>query len=232
MSAFLETNGVPGHVVGVDKTSTDPEKTSKVGESPVPKTVRDVRSFTGFAIYYQRLIKNFASIAKLLHDLTLKSARFEWTPDQQVSFDQLRLELVTPPVLQYPDCSGSFLVDTDASNVSIGAVLSNEINGVGRPLVFSSRVLSRTEMMYSTTKREALAVIQALKWYRPYLFGVPFVLRIDHERLRWMFRQDADGMTLRMILKLQEFDFTFVHRAANQHGKTNGVSRRTSEEPD
>ena len=221
-----------GRVIGVDGTSPDPEKTSKVKEWPVPKTVRDVRSFIGFANYYRRFIKNFASIAKPLHDLTKKSARFEWTPAQQASFDQLRLELVTAPVLQYPDYSGSFIVDTDASNVSIGAVLSNEINGVDRPLVFSSRVLSRTEMMYSTTKREALAVIQALKWYRPYLLGVPFVLRTDHASLRWMFRQDADGMTFRMIQKLQEFDFMFVHRAGNQHGNADGLSRRTSEEPD
>ena len=139
---------------------------------------------------------------------------------------------MTAPVLQYPDYSGSFLVDTDASNVSIWAVLSKEINGVDRPLVFSSRVLCRTEMMYSTTKREALAVIQALKWYRPYLLGVSFVLRTDHASLRWMFRQGVDGMTLRMIQKLQEFDFTFVHIAGNQHGKADGRSRRTSKEPD
>ena len=139
---------------------------------------------------------------------------------------------MTAPVLQYPDNLGSFIADTDASNVSIGAVLYNEINGVDRPLVFSSRVLRRTEMMYSTTKREALAVIQALKWYRPYLLVVPFVLRTDHASLRWMFRQDADGMTFQMIQKLQEFDFMFVHRGGNQHGNADGLSRRTSEEPD
>ena len=76
--------------------------------------------------------------SKPLHDLTKKSARFEWTPTQQVSFDQL--ELVTAPVLQHLDYSGSFIVDTDASNVSIGAVLSKKIDRVDLPLVFSSRV--------------------------------------------------------------------------------------------
>ena len=129
-----------GHVIGVNGTSPDPEKTSKVEEWPVPKTVRDVRSFIGFANYYRRFIKNFASIAKPLHDLIKKSARFEWTPAQQASFDQLRLELVTAPVLQYPDYTSSFIVDTDASNVSIGAVLSNnQLNG-STPGVFVTSV--------------------------------------------------------------------------------------------
>ena len=127
-----------GHVIGVDGTSTDPEKTSKVKEWPVPKTVRDVQSFNGFPNYYRRFIKNFASIAKPLHDLTKKSAWIEWTPAQQVSFDQLRLGLETAPVLQYPDYSGPLIVDIDASNDGIGAVLFNEINGVDRPLLFSS----------------------------------------------------------------------------------------------
>ena len=163
-----------GHVIGVDGTSPDPEKTSKVMECPVPKTVRVVRSLIGFANEYRRLVKNFASIAKPLHDLTKNRARFEWTPAQQLSFEQLRLELVTAPVLQYPDYSGSFIVDTDTSKVRIGAVLSDQINGMDQPLVFLLRVLSRTKMMYSTTKREALAVIQALKWYRPYLLGISF----------------------------------------------------------
>ena len=103
MSAFPETSGVPRSRHRSRWNVSRPREDVRVKEWPVPKTVRDVRSFIGFANYYQRFIKNFASIAKPLHDLTKKSARFEWTPAQQASFDRLRLELVTAPVLQYPD---------------------------------------------------------------------------------------------------------------------------------
>ena len=111
------------------------------------------------------------------------------------------------PVLELPRYDCPFVVDTDASLVSLGAVLSNVIDGVECPLHFASRVLSKAETMYSATKRECLAVVQAVKWFKPYLYGVAFILRTDHSSLQWMFRQNADGTTFRMIQTIQEFDF-------------------------
>ena len=123
-------------------------------------------------------------------------------------------------------------MDTDASNVSLGAVLSNVVDGVEHALVYSSRILSKTEAMYSTTKREALAVVQALKWFKPYIWGLKFVVRTDHASLRWLFRQNADGMTFRMLQVLQEFEFEVVHRAGNKHANADGLSRMIEEEPE
>ena len=98
-------------------------------------------------------MKDFAQIARPLHELTKKNARFEWTPCCQMAFDRLRLELATAPVLQFPRYYCPFIIETDASNVSLGAVLSNFIDGVEHPIVFARRSLSKTETMYSTTKR-------------------------------------------------------------------------------
>ena len=102
-------------------------------------------------------------------------------------------------MLEFRDYGGSFVVEKDAGNTSLGAVLSNVIHGIERTLVFASRMLSTTEKNYSTTKREAPAVVQAVKWFKSDIWGVKFVLRTDHSSLQWLFKQkDPYGMTFRM----------------------------------
>ena len=224
------------HIIGNGGAKPDPDKVSAVKHWPVPKTVKQIRSFVGFCNYYRRFVRDFAQIARPLTDLTKKDARFEWNSDCQLSFDRLRVELATAPVMQFPRFDCPFIIDTDASKVSLGAVISNVVDGVERPIVYSSRVLTKTEMMYSTTKREALAVIQALKWYKNYIWGLPFIIRTDHASLRWLFRQDNDddatGMTFRMCQFLQEYNFQVVHRAGSKHANADGLTRRTEESPE
>ena len=94
-----------------------------------------------------------------MSSLTKKKVPFIWTDECQTAFDRLRKELITAPLLEFPDYTGTFILDTDASNNSLGAVLSNIINGEERPLVYASRVMSKTQTNYSKTKREALAVV-------------------------------------------------------------------------
>ena len=93
--------------------------------------------------------------------------------------------------------------------------------------------MSKTETNYSTTKREALAVVPAVKWFKSYIWGVKFVLRTDRSSLQWLFKQkEPDGMTFRMQQQLQEFDFNVVHRAGAKHGNADGLSRMLEEGPD
>ena len=221
------------HIIGNEGIQVDPKKVEVVENWPVPKTVIGVRSFLGFCNYYRRFVKDFAGIASPLSSLTKTNVPFIWNDECQTAFDRLRKELITAPALEFPDYTGTFILDTDASNTSLGAVLSNVINGEERPLVYASRVLSKTETNYSTTKREPLAVVQAVKWFKPYIWGVKFVLRTDHSSLQWLFRQkEPDGMTFRMQQQLQEFDFNVVHRAGAKHGNANGLSRMLEEGPD
>lgn len=113
-----------GHVVGADGVHTDPAKTEKVATWPVPTSKREVQQFLGLANYYRRFVKDFATVAKPLHYLTEKTAKFEWTQQAQSAFEELRHRLVTAPVLAFPDYSKPFTLDTDASETGMGAVLS------------------------------------------------------------------------------------------------------------
>ena len=143
-----------------DGISVDPMKVNKVQAWPIPKTLQAVRQFLGCCSYYRRFMQKFAQIAKPLHKLTEQNAKFKWTNECQKAFEQLRNCLSTTPILAYPDFSREFVLDTDASDTGIGAVLSQEDEqGNERVIAYGSRLLSKPERRYCVTRRELLAVV-------------------------------------------------------------------------
>ena len=176
-----------GHVVSADGLLPDPNKTSKVKDWPTPGTVQEVQQFLGLANYYRRFIHNFAVIAKPLHHLTEKHTKFQWNHDCQNAFTALKTCLTSAPILALPDWSRPFVLDTDASDAGIGAVLS-QIHQDGREYViaYASRTLNRAERNYCATRKELLAVVTFMKHFRQYLVGHNFTVRTDHAALTWL----------------------------------------------
>ena len=123
-------------------------------------------------------------------------------------------------------------MDTDASDNSLGAVLSKIVDEVEYPVAFASRVLTPAEFRYSTTKKEALAVIQAMKLFKPYIWGTQFVLRTDDASLQWLFRKNNNGRIFRMPQGLQKFDYQVVHTPGDKNGNADGLSRQCSITPE
>ena len=159
--------------------ATDPSKTEKVTTWPTPTSVRETQQFLGFAGYYRRFVKDFAQVARPLHRLTEGPTNFVWITECQDAFDELRRRLTSTPILSYPDFSRQFVLDTDASDTGIGAVLS-QIDGEGqeRVVAYGSRLLTKLERRYCVTRRELLAVVTFSKQYRSYLTGQRFLLCI------------------------------------------------------
>lgn len=122
---FLQTS-VPflGHVVTAEGVRTDPEKVKAVQEWPVPRTVKQVRSFVGLGAYYKRFVEGFSEICKPLFKLCEKNRKFEWTNLCQCAFETLKDKLTSAPVLAYPITGQSYILDTDASQTCVGGVLS------------------------------------------------------------------------------------------------------------
>lgn len=120
-----------GHVVSDKGVHTDPDKTEAVRIWPVPKTVKEVRSFLGLCSYYRRFVSGFANIARPLHKLCEKNSKFTWNEDCQKAFNSLKNSLMSSPLLAYPLPGKSFTLDTDASNLATGAVLSQEKKWLG-----------------------------------------------------------------------------------------------------
>ena len=108
-----------GHIVSPEGISTDPEKIKVVRDRPVPKSVKEVRSFVGLAFCYRRFIADLYTVARPLHRLTEKSREFSWTSECQTAFEELKKHLTEAPILTYPDPDGKVLLDTDASATGI-----------------------------------------------------------------------------------------------------------------
>ena len=172
-----------GHTISENGVSTDTKKIECIKNWPVPCNVSEVHSFFGLASYYRRFIRDFASIAKPLTELTRKHAVFVWTPECQAAFAELKGRLISAPVLSFPSEHGQFILDTDASGTGIGAILSQESDEVEHPVSYASRVLSKPERNYCVTRRELLAVVNYVKYFKHYLLGRKFTIRTDHASL-------------------------------------------------
>ncbi|UYV66979.1 K02A2.6-like, partial [Cordylochernes scorpioides] len=133
---FKEKVRYLGHVISRQGIQTDPDRTETVRQWPVPRDVHQLRSFLGLCSYYRRFVPGFSNIARPLHRLTESGRPFSWTIDCERAMDKLKQALSSPPMLAYPDPGEPFILDTDASNTGIGAVLSQTQDGVERVIAY------------------------------------------------------------------------------------------------
>ena len=142
-------------------------------EFPAPTSLRELRQFLGLTSHYRRFIKGFAKIAQPLYNITKKGASFYWTAECETAFDYLKSCLITAPVLAYPDFNRNFVLETDASIVGLGAILSQIQEDMKlHPLAYASRSLSKSEKNYSATDLETLAVVWGVTHFRYYLLDI------------------------------------------------------------
>ena len=216
-----------GHLVSEKGVATDPEKVEAVKNWPRPTNITEVRSLVGLCSYYRRFIKNFAIIAAPLHELTKKNKQFIWTEKCETAFQQLIKSLSEAPILAYPRPECQFTLDTDASDTGIGAVLSQIIDGEEHVIAYASRSLSKPERRYCVTRRELLAVVHFVKYFRHFLYGSHFVIRTDHGSLRWLYNfKEPEGQIARWMETLAMYDFEIRHRPGKMHGNADALSRR------
>lgn len=216
-----------GHVVTTDGVKPNPRKVEAVKSWPLPKTPKELKSFLGTVSYYRRFIPRFAHIAKpLTSKLRGNKKSFDITPDFIQSFLKLKEIMTTDLLLAYPNFDEPFILTTDASNVAIGAVLAQSIDGKERPIAYLSRTLSKAEENYSATAKELLAIYFATKTFRPYLYGREFTIYTDHEPLTKELKlTDATGRVTRQRLYLEQFDFKIVYKKGKQNVVADGLSR-------
>jgi hypothetical protein len=176
-----------GHRVSDKDLLPDPKKTEVVRNFPEPKTVKQLRGFLGLSSYYRRFIQNYSKVAQPLHDLLKKNASYDWKEPQQHAFQTLKELLTTAPILQFPDFSRPLIVTTDASCDAADCILSQGEIGRDLPIAFASRTFNKAERNYSTTDREIVAIVWAVKQLRPYVLGRHFSIVTDHKPLKWVF---------------------------------------------
>ncbi|KAL4118953.1 hypothetical protein QTP88_011831 [Uroleucon formosanum] len=215
-----------GHIISENGIRPDPEKIKSVLQFPIPTSVKEIKSFLGLSGYYRKFIKSYSLISKPMTNLLRKDVTFNWDTSCQEAFDKLKNILCSEPILQYPDFTKPFIVTTDASGKALGAILSQGEISQDLPIAYASRTLSKCESNYSTTELECLAIIFAVKTFRPYLYGRKFIILSDHRALSWLFNlKDPLSKLARWRILLEEYDYEIKYKPGVLNSNVDALSR-------
>ncbi|GFX45009.1 transposon Tf2-8 polyprotein [Trichonephila clavipes] len=181
--------------------------------------------------YYGKFIPNLSTRVALFNNLLQKGTKFLWTAECEKAFKALKQEIASDRILSHYDSKLPLVLQTDASPVGIGAVLSHIMpEGSEKPAMFASRSLTKTERNYSQMDKEALSIVWGVKRFYQYLFGRHFDLVTDHKPLVSIFapNRSLPCLSIRMVhyaLFLQAFSYTIKYRNTKNHGNADALSR-------
>ncbi|QRV77082.1 Retrotransposable element Tf2 protein [Ceratobasidium sp. AG-Ba] len=240
-----------GLVITPEGISMEEEKIKAIMEWGAPRKIKEVQAFLGFVNFYRRFIAEISKIAKSalanlyptvlqpvtarpLHDLTKKDTRFEWSQECQQAFEEIKKRVSQDPVLIHPDPDKPFILETDASGIAIGAILSQRgEDGYLHPVAYLSKSYNDAQRNYDTANKELLAIVESLKHWRIYLEGtiLPVTVFTDHRNLeRWKNAETFNRRHARWHMELASFNFEIHYRPGKMSNKPDALSRRHDHE--
>eukprot|EP00253_Pinus_taeda_P016593 PITA_16593 len=223
---MIFTEGIVlGHHISGDGIKVDRSKVEVISKLPIPNCQKDVRSFLGFTGYYRRFIENSTKIASPLFKLLTKDCEFKWAPNCQYAFEALKTRISEAPILRGPNWKLPFHISTDASDTALGAVLGQK-GLVPYAIYYTSKNLTPTELNYTVTEKEFLAVVHAINKFRHYITGYETFVHTDHYAIRYLMNKPVtNGRVTRWLLLLQEFNITLLDRPGQQNTVADFLSR-------
>jgi hypothetical protein len=213
-----------GDIIGVKGVQVHQEKIQAIIDWPTPKSLTELKGFIGICCYYRRFVKGFSQLCAPLTNFTRKGT-FKWSPEAQLTFDKMNKVMSTFSVLALPDFSQPFTVECDASGEGIGAVLMQNRN----PIVYEIQKLRGPEILYTIYDKKTLAIMHALAKFRQYLVGEKFVVRTDHNSLKYFLDQkDLNERQHKWVSKIQAYDFDIDFVKGKNNVVADALSRRLS----
>ncbi|KAL0173711.1 hypothetical protein M9458_029679 [Cirrhinus mrigala] len=221
-----------GYNISHQGVEMDDSKIKAVTSWPQPSTVKELQRFLGFANFYWRFIRNYSIIAAPLTSLLKgKPAKLKWTDQALQAFARLKTSFTTAPILKHPDPALPFVLEVDASDCGIGAVLSQRHGHPAKlyPCAFYSRKLSTAERNYDVGNKELLSMKTAIEEWRHWLEGAihPFQVITDHKNLEYVkSAKRLNSRQARWSLFFSRFHFTVTYRPGSKNSKADALSRR------
>jgi hypothetical protein len=213
--------GYLGHLISAEGVAVDPAKIQAIQNWPIPATPKDVRGFLGLAGYYRKFVRGFGVIAAPLNQLLSKEG-FRWSEEALMAFNKLKQALTSPPVLRLPNFAQQFAVECDACGDGLGATLSQD----NKPIAYYSEALKGKARLLSTYDKEMLAVVKAVRKWRPYLLGRTFVIKTDHQSLKYLLEQRLTTPSqARWLPKIMGFDYSIQYRKGKENQGADALSR-------
>ena len=225
----MSTVDFVGHRIGGDRIEPRTALVQAIKEYPRPETKKQVRSFLGLVGYYRKFIPNFSERAAVITDLTKGKSptKIIWEEIHESAFQDLKQALQNFPILRPPHWDQEFILQVDASNRGLGAILSQkDQEGLEHPVAYASRKLQPREEKLSTTEKECLGIVWAVELFRYYLFGRKFRLQTDHNPLVWLNQvRDKNRKLLRWSVTLQEYEMIIEHKSGKNNSNVDALSR-------
>lgn len=216
-----------GHLIKDGEVRPSPEKVNAVAKYPAPVNTKQVQSFIGLTSYFRKYIKGYASIARPLTELMRKDAEFVFDKEQQDAFNTLKRKLVNDPVLKIFNPILPTELHTDASRQALAAILMQKhTGGELHPVHYMSKRTNEAERRYSSYELEALAIVEGVKKFRHYLFGIHFKIVTDCQAFELTLKKkDLTPKVARWVLLLNDYDYEVEHRPAARMQHTDALSR-------
>lgn len=218
-----------GFLVDKDGLRTDPAKVEAIVTFSTPSTPTEVKRFLGMASWYRRFIPNFSTIVAPMLDLIKgrqKKKNLKWNNAAELSFQELKRLLVSSPILASPDFTQQFIIQCDASDVGLGAVLLQGEGENEKVIAYASRSLTNAERNYSATEKECLACLFGIEKYRPYVELTQFKIVTDHHALLWLHKlQSPSGRLARWTARMSQYSFDIEHRKGKFNVVPDALSR-------
>jgi hypothetical protein len=197
-----------GHIISAHGVATDPTKIQDMQKWPVPTSMTELRGFLGLTGYYRRFVKGYGLLAKPL-TLILKLKQFTWSTQAQQAFETVKAAMTNTPVLALPDFKQPFVVETDACQDGVGAVLMQH----GKPIAYLSKALTGKNKDISIYEKEFLALIMAVERWRHYLQRNEFTILTDHKSLAYLNEQNLHSeMQRKAMTRLMGLNFKIVYK--------------------
>ncbi|GJP37738.1 hypothetical protein CLOM_g22159 [Closterium sp. NIES-68] len=215
-----------GHMVSARGVHVDPKKIEAVRTWKTPENVKELQQFLGFANYYNRFVPQYAKLAAPLTNLLKKNTPYKWETKHQEAVEQLKQALTSAPVLILPDPERDYVIEADASDQAVGAVLMQDQGNGLQPIAYLSKKLHGAELNYPIHDKEALAIVIAFKAWRCYLEGRRTTVYTDHCSLKYLKTQpNLSRRQVRWIDFLEtHFHYDIVYKPGHKN-KADALSR-------
>ncbi|XP_062550143.1 uncharacterized protein K02A2.6-like [Armigeres subalbatus] len=227
---FVESLQYLGHLITKDGLLPSPEKLSTIEQAKTPTNEGELKAYLGLINYYNKFIPNMSAKLRCLYDLLKKDKQFIWTETCDKAFQQSKQSLLSANILDFYDPIKPLVVITDASSYGLGGVLAQIVDGLEKPICFTSFALNNAQKKYPILHLEALALVCVLKKFHKFLFGQKFKVFTDHKPLLGIFGKEGKNSVFvtriqRYIMQLSIYDFDIEYRPGSKMGNADFCSR-------
>ncbi|XP_055613075.1 uncharacterized protein LOC129759617 [Uranotaenia lowii] len=217
-----------GYLLGTEGLRANPDKVRPILDYERPTTVTKLRRFLGMANYYRRFIPDFSGATAALTDLLqTKSKLVRWNEEAEAAFVRIKELLISSPILASPDFSRPFTIQTDASDVAVAGVLTQQQENGECVIAYYSHKLTTPQKNYHAAEKEALAAMLTIDALRGYIEGYHFTLITDSSALTHILnaKWKVGSRCSRWALILQQYDMRIVHRKGKENVVPDALSR-------